>query len=140
MASGYPDYEGGKQRVYLTPEWAAKEGIDKTFTASGGPLNFGVVALLNYNVPVGKTLVLTDLSFTVVASVAANGELNQIGTAYVKNATTGVVYISQGGNGGGVYALRKPVVILGGEQLEIGVASWTNHPCHVRTDASGYEV
>jgi hypothetical protein len=59
---------------------------------------------------------------------------------YVKNNTTGLVYSALGGNGGGNLALRKPVVIPGGEQFQGGLGTYANHNVSMAVYFSGYEV
>ena len=139
-ATDYPDFEGGKQRVYLTPEWAAKEAVDKDFSQIGVGLAVGAGILQTYLVPAGKTLYITLSSGACYAFAAADAELNQIVFAYVRDLTTGAMGLLIGGNGGYFAAFGKPFVVVAGHTLEAGVYNKTNHVANISQIVSGYEV
>ena len=139
-ATDYPDFEGGKQRVYLTPEWAAKEAVDKTFVIAPNnmPAVPGLLSSGTYLVPAGKTLYITHVSFLGYATAAADRELNQgiWGQLYV-----GVdVRYEAMGSFGVTAVLSKPVVVVAGETLGYGIANVSNHNIMVGCLIAGYEV
>ena len=140
MSSGYPDYEGGKQRVYSTADWAALVGKEKGFAASGLGLAYGDSTSVGYVVPPGKTLYLTHLSFTMHAAAEADAELNQICEGRIRNAATGAAYWAQGGNGGGGITFPTPIPLVAGTSIDVMSVNWTNHVCNGRVSCSGYEV
>lgn len=140
MARGYPDFEGEKSGVFLKPEWAAFEGEDKNFDGrdTNKPRNTGVAVV--YLVPVGKTLYLDHLTFGIWANLAADADNNQMGHAYIYNASTVIYHVELGGNGGGAITLLKPIVILTGQTVQIVLQNRANHNCEVYVHAGGYEV
>jgi hypothetical protein len=139
MASGYPDYEGGKQRVYLAPEWAAKEAVDKSFYATRAGATFGQAPVLaSWTVTTGKTLYICGLAFSIYASAVANADLPQIGQAYIMDGTSGDIYATIGGNGGGSAIFSKPVVIPGDHSFAFPVVCQANHACDINVTVWGY--
>jgi len=140
MSSGYPDFEGDKQRLYLTPEWAALEGLEKSFIAFDGAEVAGGTAHLDYVVPAGKTLYITRLSFKSEANDAGKEELNQICSAALINLDTGDYLWWQGGNGGGGLSLSQPESFSAGANVRFAVTNGSGHICAIYLTAIGYEV
>lgn len=138
MASGYPDFEGPKVKVYLTPEWAAKEGTDKNLNGSASAVSFGAGKWIYYAVPAGKTLYVTSVQAGAYADAAADGDSNQI---CLLSVARGGASIAWGvGNGGVVLPLSKPIVLDAGEVFWLGCHSYANHDVDVVVSAQGYEV
>jgi hypothetical protein len=140
MAKGYPDYEGDKQRVYLAPEWAAKEAVDKNFLAYLASGDFGDGPNIDYTVPADKTLFITQVGWSCLAAIAANGELNQMCSLLVYNATTVTFVWDVGGNGGGSSIFNKPITVTTGQRVIIYCTNKSNHACEMYVTAGGYEV
>jgi len=134
MARGYPDYEGDKQKVYLTPEWAALEAVDKTFIMSATVSGDSWDTLDSYLVPAGKTLYITSFAvasdkYGIHGAVRSNDGLGNI-------VPLGIA----GGYVGGQISYPKPLVITGGLTMETRVfnAHSANAVCH--TCVQGYEL
>lgn len=140
MARGYPDFTGPKVGVYLQPAWAAKEGTDKNFQGSSVNEAWTNGPNILYTVPAGKTLYLITLSFLICANAEADADKNQIGIAYVYNVTTATPLVDIGGNGGGFCSLNKPIVITGGQEVQIAAINKANHAVDIQVSAQGYEV
>jgi hypothetical protein len=140
MARGYPDFEGGKQRVYLVPEWAAKEAKDKSFSALLLNAASGLFTFVTYVVPAGKTLYITQLSAFIVGAAAADQDKPH--SAIVEAAESGAptYYWRQGCDTGLGVSLSKPIVFKAGETAWFGITNWANHICHISVLAAGYEV
>lgn len=126
--------------VYLQPEWAAKIGVDRSFSFIDMSVAGGLWANLEYLVPADKTLYLFNMTFSLYGEAGADRELNQMGEGSLWNATTAVCYVRLGGNGGGGISLPTPVVIPGASRLWLQVWNHSNHACIVRAAARGYEV
>ncbi len=140
MARGYPDFEGPKSGIYLKPEWAAKEAIDKSLIAVNPVAAFGDYATLSYTVPVGKTLYITKCSFYLCADAAADGDKDQVCVGQVYDLTTNSYLWQQGGNGGGGIGLPKPAVAPAGHTLQIRCTSFANHTSEAGIYVGGYEL
>ncbi len=138
MSRGYPDYEGDKSGLYLIPEWAAKEAVDKNFTVISGAIVFGFTAETTYVIPTGKTLYIVGLSFASVANLAADGDNNQM--AFV-DITIDTAYLSfLGGNGGGAEGFAKPMVFTEGTTFKLRVWNRANHTSLIYASCWGYEL
>ena len=126
--------------VYLQPDWAAKTGIDKDFSAFASNQGWGGLAEINYNVPAGKTLFVTDVSCYLVAHLAADYNTQKHLRAYVRNFTTGAYVVVLGGNGGAAIALSKPKVFLAGQRLYAIIMNHSNVGCELGITVGGYEI
>ena len=140
MASGYPDFEGDKSKLFTVADWAAVEANDKTLGVTSANKGNGTTVQATYTVPAGKTLFITQFGFAVYATNAADADNNQICRGAITNVTTGVVNASMGGNGGGGMSLTKPMVLTEGQQLALSVANESNHNCDLQAVCSGYEI
>ncbi len=140
MAHGRPDFSPTAVDVVLRPEWAAKEGTDKNFVASGNMAGEGQAVPLSYTVPDGKILYITQYTFVIYALLPADSELNQFGSLNMLNGTTYVYLALDGGNGGGRFVFSKPAVFLAGEELSTVLSNRTNHGCYGAFTVQGYEV
>jgi hypothetical protein len=144
MTRGYPDYEGEKQKVYLTPEWAALLGVDKNFDLSATLMAFGDHTEGVYAVPVGKTLYICGISGASTASAAADGDkeahllLRLIHNPSGGGATTYLFYM--GGNGGAGLTFPKPIVIEGNYTVEYRIFNMSNYNCTLSLTLWGYEL
>jgi len=140
MANDYPDFEGDKSGIHLKADWAAHEGIDKNIFATLTNCVKNAVVVGSYLVPAGKTLYVTEFSFAIWATNAADADNNQFGYAYLVELGLGLVTDIVGGNGGGFMPLAKPAVFTAGQTMRAVVSCQTNHFSEIRVTAHGYEV
>ena len=139
MVSGYPDFEGGKQKIYLVPEWASKEAVDKSLYGVGGGVRLAYV-VVNYTVSTGKTLYIVHFAFGAVAGLEGDAELNQICRGLIVDATDSTTYLNYAKNGGDSTPLSKPIVFPSAHICRIGCYNHSNHNCDLMVCAFGYEV
>lgn len=136
----YPDYQGGKSRVYTPAEWAAFEGTDINLFGFAVNVANGLFAQVLYAVPVGSTLYITYFTFAIWAPLVADADNNQIGQMRLLNTTTGVTYADIGGNGGAGLVLAKPIVVPGGDTVGGYAINRANHNCDLDIFVAGYVV
>lgn len=136
----YPDYEGGKSKLYTAADWAALQATDITFHS--GLNNAAVLAqhVLDYAVPAGRTLYVTYFTISCYTIVLADADKPQIVSGWIQNFTTAVVLMRLGGNGGAQISLNKPVRIPGGNTVRFGVTNFTAHVADIWIAAGGYVI
>lgn len=140
MASGYPDYEGGKRRVYSTADWAADVGVDKSFTATDTSMAFEETVEASHLVPAGKTFYVVHCSFNIRANAAANANSQSLGLVYLSiDGVAGFPFLD-GGNGGGSSILSPPVVVEAGQTVRLLGLCAANQDSRMNVTMSGYEV
>lgn len=139
MASGYPDFEGQKSKLFTVADWAAVLATDKELNFYVNDVIYGNYGYLDYTVPAGKTLYVTEISFLMYASDEADADNNQIGVVSLKNQTDTTYHGLVGGNGGGYLHLSKPAVFTAGKVVRLLVWNNANHTCNVEGYAGGYE-
>lgn len=123
--------------VYSQPEWAAKEGWDKTFIIEG-TLAFGEYAELNYVVGMGKKLFINAITFRIYATAAEDYDHMIYGAARIRAAGSEVLHL--GGLGGGGLALPRPIIIPVNGGLQARIFSYTNFSCEGSLAVLGYEI
>lgn len=139
MARGYPDYEGGKAKTFTVAEWAAFEGTDRNFydvVANAPPDGF---ILINYPVPAGVTLYITQFSFMSRASAIVDRDNSQLSEGIITDSIDGNQF-RQGGNGGGGMDFRTPIAIVGGRSVIFWAVNNANHNCDLTVCAQAYEL
>ena len=136
----YPDFEGPKSGLYDIPHWAAKEATDKNLYGSetnADPLDF---ALIEYTIPEGKTLYISQLGCSQGAYAQASRDLNQMIYVKVHDTTDDEVLFIAGGNGGAVISFAKPISVAAEHDLQITAVNITNHNTNITVSAGGYEI
>lgn len=136
------DFQDQYVGMYLQPEFAAKEGTDKTFNAEGLDKNWGGYTHIDYAVAVGKIVYLTSGSFSIVSNVQAEYNDYFYGMARIQRivgvATTDKA--NWGGLGGGAVSFPKPIVIEGPCTLRCLLHNRSDKAADLRLTVSGYEV
>jgi len=126
--------------VYLQPEWAAKEGVDKNITVWENNVAAGSGTTGYYTVPSGKTLFICGASFKIHAYLAADRDLNQMGALRLRDNTAGIELCFLGGNGGAGTTFPKPLVFNEGTELYYGAYNYSDHSCNLCLTVWGYEI
>ncbi len=139
MASGYPDYEGGKSGLYLKTDWAAKEGQDQFIQASGADIAPGGDVSQPYLVPTGKKFVICDATYSSFAHELADADKNQMVLLVIANVTVPMA-IYQGGNGGGGIIASPPAIIPAGHIIVVSAYNVSGHNCDITATIGGYLV
>lgn len=134
MVDDYPDYEGGKQKVYLVPEWAALEAVDKNLYGYANVGDDLEAELLTYAVPTGKTLYVVQFGAGVGAATGLKFYIRDI-----KLPTTSIRAVS-GGYTGGSAPLNKPVVVEAGHTLSLIVHHFAGGTKEVKGFIMAYEL
>ena len=127
--SDYPDYSGVKVNVYLVPDWAAREGIDKNLSADDNNVATGGTLTLSYAVAAGKELTVYALGSTIVATLAADRDKAQHFRTRIEKGAA--VLANHGGDGGAYVNLTKPIVYAAGETLVVILTNYANHNCNL---------
>lgn len=133
------DWQDQYRGVYLQPDWAAKEDIDKTLEATEADQARGNEVHFAYT-PNGKTLYITYFCAYCKAHDAADSDLNQMCWGLLANITDAKYYARQGGNGGFMITFPTPIVIPAGKLLHGHVYNAANHNCDIGVSAGGYEL
>jgi len=126
--------------IYLQPEWAATEGIDKNFYGEAANIASKSAGGGAYTVPAGKTLYLVGMTFFLYGAAAADRDLLQIGVGALINGTDNIWLATVGGNGGGNITFPKPIVLVGGKLLYYYCYNFSNHLANLGISTWGYEV
>lgn len=139
--SDYPDFEGPKSGLYLSPEWAAKEGTDINLIAVNANIHVDSEVYLDYTVPAGTTLVINQMSIQMSGAAYADRELNQM-CEVALDETVGGLWLPRervGGNGGASLPLNKPRVFIAGQLVRLRGINHSNHNCDIAAIAAGYQ-
>ncbi len=140
MARGRPDFSPTAVDVVLRPEWAAKEGTDKTFGCQELNADFEDHADVVYDVPAGKTLYINQSSFQGSADAAADADNNQIIHVFLQDVTAMEYPVNTGANGGGQVTFPKPIVFPAGHRFAMRITARANHTIRITATATGYEL
>lgn len=137
MASGYPDFEGGKQKVFGVETWSALVGSEVHINGSKNLAAFGDSGYtVQYAVPAGKTFYVTQFYVVAYAQVAANAELPL--PFRIDIESDGAPKARAGGNYGDLFLLPVPVAVDGGDEAKVLVVNLSNHAVTVIAGAIGY--
>lgn len=126
--------------VYLQPEWAAKEDLDKSVRAYGTNKGFEASAATSYNVPAGKTLYIVSVSFIQHVNTATDYDHHLWGEVHLIDDTSGVTLYKIPGHGGGNLILPKPAVIPAEHTFQLYIINYSNVNCYLDGVALGYEI
>jgi len=138
VASGYPDYEGGKQRVYLVQQWAVEGALDKSFSGTGANLTWGMGISVLYNVPAAKKLVIVSMALSVKATAQANADLPHHVSAILSIGGTEKTRI--GTDAGGHWNFDEPYEGAAGQLVEFDGNVEANHAVDITLSVQAYEV
>lgn len=125
--------------VYLQPEWAAKEGVDKNFDyyallASGGN------ASSTYTVPAGKTLYIVTTSIVAFPDDLANASTRCPCFAQFRDDTDGVDLFHIGGEGGGAASFTKAIAFPAEHDFKVTVINVSGFTLKQYLTILGYEI
>lgn len=125
--------------VYLQPEWATKEGKDKTFLFSGVNKAVDDSVSDSYSVPAGKTLYITSIQASTYASASAEADKPQHFLAGIWT-DSGSFDVRFGGSGGAVLSLPQSLRTGIADQVNFYIYNFSNHICNLGINAQGYEI
>lgn len=126
--------------VYLQPEWATLQGVDKTFIEGSSWLTWGATAYDDYMVPAHKTLFISGMSFVIFPQNQADADKKAHGEAFLENPDAVTSLGSIGGIGGGGLPFPRPMSVPGGERLRTGITNHSDVTVVGWTYAWGYEI
>ena len=107
--------------VYSQPEWATKEGIQKSDSIFGDEVAEEGSPYSDYVVTTGKTLYITQLSGMLVPSPPEGvPDLDPMAVG-VTDTTASIEYFRVGGDGGCGMALPSPIKIPSGHNVRLHV-------------------
>lgn len=134
------DIEAQSVGVYLQPEWAGLQGIDKDFEGGMDNCGDGSSTYIAYSVLSDETLYVTYLGFEIRGQASEDRGANQMGHAYVYDVTDELVLGGFGGNGGGNATYTKPIIIPPNHLVRFMVVNMSGHNCSVGVSAGGYVI
>ncbi len=125
--------------IFLQPDWAAKGGTDKNFTASGTNVAVNGLANVSYT-PATKPLYITRLSGGILGFADADKDKAQHGYWLVSDITAGTTLWGQGGDGGIGPTISPALAVPVGHEVQFQVANYSGHPANIAIFAGGYEI
>jgi len=134
------DFQDQFAGMYLQPEWATKEGVDKNLRASDANVARLGDAEVLYIITAGKTLYITHVGGQCAANLAADADKEQMCYVEVYDITSASTLLELGGNGGVFANLAKTLKVAGEHQIRIRIYNYSNHNCDMAVHAGGYEV
>jgi hypothetical protein len=126
--------------IYLMPGWTALQGEDKDLDTAIVGLSAFTSSYGSYTVTAGKTLYITDVSFSIDANAAADGDKPQHGKIWLENDTDGQSLLWIGGDGGGGMPLSKPIKVASEKVLRIHGFNKANHDLNIYVSVKGFEI
>ena len=126
--------------VYLQPEWAARENLDKSIRAYDTNKPFEGSASTSYVVPAGKTLYIVSVSFIQHVNAAVDYDHHLWGEVHLIDMTTGATLYKVAGHGGGNLILPTPAIIPGEHEFQLYIINSSNVNCYLDGVTLGYEM
>lgn len=126
--------------IYLQPEWAVKEGTDKSIGGATVEVAAWDKAMYDYAVPGGKTLQLVHFGGYIFSDVEAEGDQFIRCQAFIEDLTSGEHFFLAGGESGFSIDSPRSITIPGGRTCRITIFNRSNKVCNVGAEAIGYEV
>lgn len=126
--------------IFLQPEWAVKEGEDRTIIASAANKAPGANVALTYTVPVGKTLYTMQVSAFARAVNVADADNQHAGLLTLYPFLGSSASLWPGFNTGFAISLVVPIRSNAGQILYATVTNISNHNCDLGLSIAGYEV
>lgn len=136
------DIEAQSVGLYSYPEWAAKEGEDKNFSATGSLKGWAEYVREEYTVPTGKVLYICGMSFAIFASLGDDYDhhLHFSGSLYDATDATPVLLAPLGGNGGGSIIFSKPIAFTADKKMRLNLMNASGVDCNLYAACWGYEI
>jgi len=113
------DFKAQSVGVYAQPEWATKEGIQKSDSIFGDEIAEEGSPYSDYTVTTGKTLYITQLSGMLVPSPPVDVPDIDPMAVGITDITASIEYFRVGGDGGCGMALPSPIKIPGGHTVRL---------------------
>ena len=126
--------------IYLQPTWAAKEGTDKDFEVVDTSLGYAGNIEVVYDVPAGKTLYMTDISFTIRPHDREFADHNLIFLAYVLDTTAAAHFLRVTGSNGASEHLIRPAPTPGPHEFKALLYNMSPVLVNMGIHVSGFEV
>ena len=135
-----PDGLGNIVGMYSIADWAASEG--KRFKAYefGTALNWGYYTTLEYTVPAGKKLFITDFGGSNWASYAADADKQQAFSIFISDVDGVGTLVSTGSQVGIHIHFTPPIIIPAGNRVRSEITNRANHLCNQRLYISGFLI
>ena len=127
-----------KVGIYLQPEWAALQGLDKNFKADNDNATWAQQAIINYTVTAGKNLYICGVSWLSIP--LQDTDYDHFFNTKCTVGTSAAVIVSSGGLNGGSVTLPRPAVIPGETAMIAYVANYANFACYICVTLWGYEL
>jgi len=120
--------------VYLQPDWNVLQGTDKNETGSATVPDGDSAYVLDYTVTNGKTFYITQWGFSLNFNGAVVAHLYRLHVAtYTRLALNG-------GSGGGSQSFTKPIAVVAGDHIKIGVTNFSAADATGYGSIGGYEI
>jgi len=119
--------------LWIQPQWAAKGGYDKTLHGYDNIVAGGASVLIDYVVPSGKTLYITDVSF---ARISDQGPVYLWIYDYTHSVTVFTVAAMQGG----AIILNTPKVFPGGTEIWVYIQNPGTTDSDFEVTVGGFEI
>ena len=126
--------------VYLQPEWTVLQSQDKNFSywATNKAWRESI-GLESYYVPEGKTLYITGIQATIIATNQADADLPHHFWVEVTNDSE-TFKVQLGGDGGIALNFARPLRTDGGDFADFWLSNESNHNCGLYLCIQGYEI
>lgn len=134
MVDDYPDYEGGKQKVYLVPEWAALKAVDKNIYGSVDVDSDTDTYVCFFTVTSGKTFYLVQFGVMIEANTGIVFYLQDIVDLTVTYRAV------SGGTPGNAHSFSKPIVFSAGHTVLLNVRHYAGTTKVCKGFFMGYEI
>lgn len=128
-----------KVGIYLQPEWAAFQGLDKNFFAEANDQAFNGTVSGAYTVPTGKILYIVGMSIQSSANLVTDADKEQMIKGDLGEAGVGTT-IRIGGSGGAICMFQKPLAYTETHQFQYIAKNRANHNCDISVSIWGYEI
>ena len=129
-----------KVGLYLQPEWAALQALDKNFVTQGLDVSPEVAVYLDYAVPSGKNLYVCGYSTSITSNLVTDYDHHIRVRGHIRNYTDNILLVHMGGEGGSGLTFPKPVTIPGGKTMRINAQNFNNIDCDIFLSTWGYEI
>ena len=135
-----PDGLGNIVGMYSIADWAASEGKQFSAYEFDASKNWSYYTTLEYTVPAGKKLFITDFGGANYASYAADAGKQQAFDIYIDDVDGVGPLVYTGGQVGIHVHFTPPIIISAGNRVRSEITNQANHLCDQTLYISGFLI